>query len=356
MAGVFAASLLGLALAYLPASKKERPAGASTIATSVAPVALQKAGPSTPSAAKVPAVNEQDLISRLRAWLAEKDPDAQAAIEQELEALLTDDNAAQILRALPPELLKTPFAEAALRHWVHADRRGAADWIATQTGLTEQEQTAVIYGWDAEDKAGLNDYLDHLPAGEWKQSVMKFAANDALAAKNPKDAIDLLVKMDRTPSRDDLMNWSATAWAQADSAGALQWANGIQDFATRQSVVGAVAVGMAWSDPQAATRLLVEQVQPGPVLDRTATSIACVWLQSDPQSAANWVAGFPQGELQQNVLDTLIQRWATQSIPAVQAWVSQLPSGSLHDAALGDVSRAVANLQREAGEGSAVTQ
>ncbi|MGC3991060.1 MAG: hypothetical protein QM796_15550 [Chthoniobacteraceae bacterium] len=304
----------------------------------------------------LPAVDEQKLISQVRAWLAEKDPDAQAALEQKLEALLTDTNAAQILQALPPDLLATPFAEAALRHWVHGDRRGAADWVAGQTGLTEPEQTAVIYGWDAEDKAGLNDYLDHLPAGEWKQNAMKFAASDALAAKSPQDAIALLVQMERTPARDDLMNWSATAWAQADSAGALRWASGLQDYSVRQSELGAVAVGLAWSDPQAATRLLAEQVQPGAVQDRSALSIACVWAQSDPQSAANWVAGFPSGELQQSVLGTLIQRWATQSVPAVQTWVNQLPPGSLHDAAASDLSQTVANLQREAGEGSAPGQ
>ncbi len=280
-------------------------------------------------AVEKPGLNMADLIARLRAGQEESDPEAKAGLEEQWEAMLTDANAAEILRALPPDLLATPFAEAALRRWVNADRKSAAGWVAQQSGLTESEQTSVIYGWGTRDKAALDDYLNELPTGEWKQSAMRFAANDALAGGSPKAALELLVQMDRTPARDDLFGWSATAWAQSDSATALQWANGLQDTVMKQKALGAVAVGLAWSDPQAAGQLLAQQVEPGEVLDQSALSVVCVWSQSDPPAAANWVAAFPEGKLQQTVLETLIQRWAAQDLNAVKNWVDGLPSGVL---------------------------
>lgn len=290
------------------------------------------------------------LTALLQVWVAEADPDRKAELETQLEAMLTDSNAAEILRALPQDLLATPFAEAALRHWVHANRKDAAEWVAQQSGLTEPEQTSVIYGWGAEDKNALDDYLNNLPASEWKQSAMKFAANDALAAGSPKDAIDLLVQMDRTRARDDLFNWSATAWAQSDAAAALKWADSLQDVGVRQSALGAIAVGLAWSDPQAAGKLLAEQVQPGEILDRSAMSVACVWSQTDPESAANWVAVFPEGKLQETVLEVLIQRWAAQDLPAAKTWVNELPASATRDTAQKFYADAAANLQRQSGQ------
>lgn len=299
-----------------------------------------------PPAGERSGLNFADLIARLQACQAENNPDVRAGLEEQLEAELTDANAAGILRALTKDLLATPFAEDALRRWVGINRAAAAGWAAQQTGLTEPEQTSVIYGWGAQDKKALDDYLDHLPADGWKQSAMKFAANDALAAGNPKDAIDLLVKMDRTSSRDDLLNWSATAWAQADSTAALQWANNLQDASRQQKALGAVAVGLAWSDPQAAGRLLAQSVKPGEVLDQSALSVVCVWSQSDPQAAANWVTAFPEGALQQKVLETLIQRWTTQDAAAAKNWVAALPDGPLHETAVQFLAAAQANLQK----------
>ena len=60
------------------------------------------------------------------------DRETQDRLQNELLAMLTDDNAAEIIQSLSPEELDSPFGVSALFHWMKMDPVTAANWVASR--------------------------------------------------------------------------------------------------------------------------------------------------------------------------------------------------------------------------------
>jgi hypothetical protein len=62
--------------------------------------------------------------------------------------------------------------------------------------------------------------------------------------------------------------------------------------------------------------------------------VAGQWANADPAAAAAWVAGFPDGQAQQNAMQSVINQWSANDPVAAGNWLKTLPAGDGKDAAI----------------------
>ena len=101
---------------------------------------------------------------KLRQWSETKtgDKETQARLMNELLAMLTDDNAAEIIQALSAEEMDGPFGISALFHWMNVDPLTAANWIASRPDATEDQAWVVAHNLLA-DGTNLHSYSTNCP-------------------------------------------------------------------------------------------------------------------------------------------------------------------------------------------------
>jgi hypothetical protein len=292
------------------------------------------------SAPRAPSVSTPDfsaikaqVLRKLAAWRAESDELRRDALMAELLALLTDDNVGEIVRALSPEWLATPFGEIALRRWAGLDHLAAATWLAAVPGVTAYQAGLVVYGWLGQDRTGFHAYLAALPDGAWKQDVLKVATNDALLLKDGVEAIDLLLRQPPAGQRDEMLGWAATEWARQDPVRAAEWARQIGDPALQAKLFGAVAVGYAWKAPQQAAELLVASAPREGVDHAVLSSVMNIWSPQAPAAAAAWVTDHLAGADQLLAIRSVLTAWGYADFAAAQNWTSNLSPSPLRSQA-----------------------
>ncbi len=273
------------------------------------------------------------ITRRLHDWKLETDPDKRKEILNELLPLLTDENAAAIVKALPSELLDTDFASAALRRWVGSDRRAAADWMAAQSGAPDFLAGLITYGWLQQDPDGLHKYLEGLPAGAWKENILSAAAENALTASEPLEAVNFAGKMQAGEQRNALFNNAVEQWAQNDPQAAANWVAEISDSQFRAELNESVVVGFAATDPEKAAELVTQSIAAGEPMPTAAADVTGIWSAKDPAAAADWIAQSLQGQTQQLALQIVMNQWGYQNLAATQTWIANLPPGEFRDEA-----------------------
>jgi hypothetical protein len=130
-------------------------------------------------------------------------------------------------------------------------------------------------------------------------------------------------------------------WAQDDPDSALAWVNKVTDPKLKTQLLGTVAVGSAYSDPQAAAEWAMKQMPSGDDLNNTMNQLMSVWVQeSDASAAAQWVAQLPEGSTRQAALKGLLSQWRESDARTFAAWDNSLPTGSFRQ----EVSSQLANV------------
>ncbi|HLX68769.1 MAG TPA: hypothetical protein VKV04_03990, partial [Verrucomicrobiae bacterium] len=94
------------------------------------------------------------LRTKMRQWqdslMADADNEEERArLLQEMLALVTDENVAQVVQSLSVEEMNTDFGSGALHHWMQADPVNATDWLATRAGTTLQQTLSAADDWIA---------------------------------------------------------------------------------------------------------------------------------------------------------------------------------------------------------------
>lgn len=266
------------------------------------------------------------LHSKLQQWHEAQinDPDNQEGQErlmQEMLAMLTDDNVADIIQSLSAEELNTPFGSGALRRWMQVDATTASNWLASHPA-TQDQTIAVAEEWN-KNPDGLQQYLEQLPAGEFKEGLLTAASSD-LALKDPLAAIKLAEKMSPGEGQTNLLRAVACGWVDTDPVAAMQWASDVKDPALREQLVASTVQAYALTDPAQAATWLVEEVKSDSTLKDTALNILNTWVTTDPAAAADWAAHFPEGNLKAEAVKTVAQYWQQTDPAAAAAWIQNL--------------------------------
>ncbi len=251
------------------------------------------------------------------------DEEAVAELMAGLSALLTDRNAAGIVRSLSTEELGTSFGLVALGRWLDHDTLAAANWIALRSGATE-EQAWLVACKLLDDPARLDGYCDELPDGAWKQNVLN-GAGLAVLAQNPNEAIALAQRMNPGPARQNLLETVAYDWTGREPRAALGWIVNVPDPTLRERLLAVGAKAIAANDPDLAVTWLNAAVNSPGILNDTALVLAETWADRNPAAAAQWVARLPESEAREPAVDLVSRRWLQVDPGAATAWIQTLP-------------------------------
>jgi hypothetical protein len=279
------------------------------------------------------------FAARMAQWEVTPMPEADQ-IEQELEAMLTDENAAAIAQELPTKFLKTYLGLKVQERWASVDRQAAVHWLASQPNPTAYQVNAVIDNWVVQDKESLLGYINRLPAGEWRDKVLASAGEDALNNQDPDTAFSLVRSMPPGDKQTGLMEKAIFAWSQWNPQASVEQINQLPDPDLQEKLVLDVAFGYATTDPAPAANWVIQSFDQGEFLDRGLQGVIGIWVdQHKATDAAAWVASLPSGATQQNALKSLIDVWAKDNPQEVRNWVNNLPEGDFHTQAEANLAK-----------------
>jgi hypothetical protein len=262
---------------------------------------------------------------KMIAWAKRKtgDDETEHRLMQELLALLTDDNAAELTQALDAEQRGTPFGLAALERWLSVDPAKAAPWMAAQSETTET-QALIVARALMKDPDEVRTYCDGLPDGDWKQNVLKHASLE-LVGSNPTGAIAIAQSLSAGAVRKDVLETLAYAWITQDPRAALDWISQVKDPALHEGLYAVGAKAIASTDPDLAAGWLVTAVKSEALLNDTALSVIESWVAKDPAKVAKWVALFPPQGPREAAVNLVVDRWLQSDPTAANAWLLTLP-------------------------------
>jgi len=339
MKNIFGACVLaaaGLAVIFLPFSR--RPGMMEPLPAKPAlPAALPEARTQPVNAtlasdfARARHQAQADILARfrekLRQWQLESDPAARSGLMDELLALMTADNADELVQSLSPDELDAAAGNAVLERWLTVDPDAAADWLAARFSNNGPSATLVAREF-LKTPDGFKAYCDRLPDGEWKQAVLG-AAGAEMASQNPAEAVALAQQMKPGNAQAGLLQSAAFAWGRQDPTAAMAQLEQVADPDLREAMMASAAKGCAETDPARAADWLVASVKSEGLLNEAAVYIVRSWAANEPQAAADWVSRFPAGPVRDQALENLICQWTSSDYSAAAAWVMQLPDGPL---------------------------
>jgi hypothetical protein len=288
----------------------------------------------------------------LAALEVETDEDRRAAaLERAVNSIAAADFPAVLDSFLPDNRpVAVEWRQLLVRRWAEGDAPAAGAWAASlPAGPASSTALAqVALAWADADLAGAGNWLQTLSAGEGRQSATLALAGEA-ARTEPATALALAAVLPPSPERDDLLIYAVSQWAGVDPAAAAAWTQSTSDAALRERLIGAVAVASAKQDGNTAANLAVQSLPGGAEQDRAIVAIVQRWAQTAPQTAAGWVAQFPETPVRASAMQNLIALWTAQDSVAAGSWLLQLPGSSSRSAGFATYSAALAERDRAAG-------
>jgi hypothetical protein len=266
---------------------------------------------------------------KMQQWAERKTGDeaTESRLLNELLALLTDGNAAELTLSFSAEGQGTPFGLAALQRWLSVDPAKAARWIAAHANAIEP-QALLVARELLKNPAGLREYCNELPDGDWKQGVLKSASLE-ISANDPTEAINLARQMKADSVQLDVLHTVVYDWLTRDPITALDWITKVSDPALREGLLATGSKAIAATDPELAAEWLATSLKSEKIQTDTALSVVEVWATQDPAKAAKWVSLFPAQGLREAAANIVADRWFKSDPNAATAWLLTLPERSV---------------------------
>jgi hypothetical protein len=302
-----------------------------TESTSAGNAINQSVAVTTPAPSTVEASFADEMAAihaKLLKWLEAKKngtEDDETSNMVELQAMLTDTNAAEIIQSLSSNELDTPFGFEAIRHWMNADPVQASGWFAARPDTTADQTAAVAAGWAA-NSAGLQNYAAQLPDTAWKQSFLQEAGSQ-MSVRDPAEAVKLAQQMTPGNEQTSLLQSIACNWVTSDPNAALDWITSVKDPSLQEQLVASAAQSYALTDPALALKWVASMAESDAIVKDATLNIIQTWATKDPAGAANLASQLPEGDTRIAALDFVSKYWLQTDPAAARTWI-QNGSGS----------------------------
>jgi len=243
---------------------------------------------------------------------------------EELKALLAKGDAVDIIQSLSADELNTPFGMDVLNQWAQSDLVSATNWVASNAAAMEDLTAVVAQQW-ASDPADLEDYLDQIPEGSWKQNFL-LETGSQLTAKNPSAAVILAQQMTPGSGQTNFLQTVAGDWINSDPTAALDWIRNVDDSTLREQLIAAAAKSYALTNPDQAANWLVSTVKSPDLVNDAALNILSNWVTQDPKGAANWATLLPEGDTKSAATALVSSHWLQTDPQSASLWMQSFPS------------------------------
>jgi hypothetical protein len=303
-------------------------------ASATAPLAPSPSSPTVTLPAQKLLLSLADTLALLHSKLSQwrkaqengsDDQEGQDRLVKEMLALVTDENAAEIVESFSAEEMNTPLVAGALHRLMKVDPVEVTNWIASRAETTPAQTLAVADDWIG-NRADLQEYLNQLPDTEWKQNFLSDLSSE-MSLKDPQTAIKLAQQMNPGYVRTCSLQAVVCNWVGADPDAALDWVASVQDPSLREQLVASAVQSYALTDPAQAATWLLSEVKSPQVVNDAALNILKTWVVKDPAQAANWVAQFPEGNTKAEAVQIVAQHWQQTDHAAATAWIQNLSRG-----------------------------
>jgi len=262
-----------------------------------------------------------------RFWKIASEP-ARMESQDELEELagsMTDDQIRDALDKLGADQSGAGiiFGRLLVRRWAEKSPAAAAQWVASlpDNSYGHAAFKEVVIPWADKDLDGAVGWVQQLPDGGNKTAAELSLAAAAANQKDAVTAINLTANLPPSPERDNVLNYSVRQWATVDQNSAVSWINQVQDPALREQMLEHVTMDLAVQDPFNAATIATTALTPGPGQNNVVLNIVQFWAAAEPDSAAAWVAQFPEGDLRSAAMENLVEVWQKNDPDAASAWV-----------------------------------
>ena len=194
------------------------------------------------------------------------------------------------LESLPSQELTGNTARLLLRRWVELDPTLAAGWVAQLPDATARGELTSVVGvvWSQKDLPAALTWAESLPEDDSKHRALT-ALGYEVARVDPLNAMQIAAQLPANEDSDALLLHALAQYASADPAQSQQLALSLPAGQMRDRVLSTMATIQAKQDGAQAAKFAIENVSPGPELERAVVGIVQIWGRSNPSEASAWV-------------------------------------------------------------------
>lgn len=270
----------------------------------------------------VPREFADPLRDQLAAIEAETDPlKREELLSAAVEAVAKGEipSILAVLQKAEPADVALAMSERLVRRWAESDVRAAAHWVEQLADGPPRQASLnnVAIEWAVQDYSQASDWAQRLPSEAERVDSLRAIAYE-ITPSLPMEALRVAVELPPTQKRDELIGYTAMEWASESPVDARQWAQQIDDPVLRAQVLARVAMAWADQDPQSAATLVATELPPGRVQSDAAVGVVERWVQVQPEAAAAWVHGFPEGVLRVTAMENLRLLWPRPGVNQVR--------------------------------------
>lgn len=189
---------------------------------------------------------------------------------------------------------------ADLAEWVRVDPAGAGRFARRLPAGPWRETIVrrVAQFWAAQDVAGAEDWAAGAPEERERHSAVADVCFQ-VAQADAAQAVEIAGRHGLGSAPGAVLENLVQQWAGQDLAGAAGWIQRLPAGEQRSAMLERLAYVQAKTEPAAAASLVVEQIPAGPIQDEAVMAVLHQWAMRDLGAAARWLRRFPPGSLRE---------------------------------------------------------
>jgi hypothetical protein len=193
-----------------------------------------------------------------------------------------------------------------LRRWVELNPPSAISWVTQLDDLETAKQLTDVaaVAWSEQDLPAALTWVESLPADDKKFQALADVGYE-VARVAPINALQIALQLPAGANTDGLLLHALAQYASADVAQSQQLALGLDPGPLRDRALALIATVQAKQAGPEAAAFAVQNIPPGPELDRAVMGVVQGWAQMDLAEATAWTQTFPPSSLRDQAWQNL---------------------------------------------------
>lgn len=304
------------------------------------------------AAFKVPKPSRSNAVSTVASVWAETDPQAAFAWAMQLppdqfrsravQSVLSkiaqtepEKAMAMATDSLPAGQERIDGVTSSLRIWLKADFAKGEAWVnALPAGKLRNEAYATLISvlGDTNPAEAIAKMFANPEAMKQARSVLS-----QLASKDPRAAVEAVLKLPEGRSRNDAIESLASSWARNEPDAAIAWLRQLPASGSRNNALRNIIYNELRDEPVKAIEVAMNDLSPGWERTSAISNTIANWSRTDPDAALQYLDKLPQGEAYNQAFSSLANRMAEDNPQKALTLVMDQPNVQARNQALSSV-------------------
>ena len=220
---------------------------------------------------------------------------------------MSEAEVCQWLAKLTNQDLTANTGRLLIRRWVELDPSAAVNWVTqlNDAGVRQELVDVVAVAWSGKDLPNALAWVESLPEDATKHQALADLGYE-IARVDPISAMQIATQLPASDYANGLLLHALAQYASLDPAQSQQLVLTLPTSSFRDQALAIVATMQAQQDGAKAARFAVENIPPGPDLDRAVIGVVQLWRQNSLFDASSWVLSFPDSPLRDQAVQSLV--------------------------------------------------